>query len=102
MTDGGPALLTPAQRQAFLDLVERRAVGETYFLRDPAQIAALRETILPELVLRRGSERRLRMWSAGCSTGEEPYTLAMLLLEKQLADWDITLVGTDVNRESLR
>ena len=85
------------------DLVEHLTVGETYFLRDPAQIAALRETILPEILLRRGAEQRIRIWSAGCSTGEEPYTLAILLLEKHLtAAWDVQLVGTDVNRESLR
>jgi chemotaxis methyl-accepting protein methylase len=84
------------------DLVEHLAVGETYFLRDPAQIAALRETILPDILMRRTDERRIRMWSAGCSTGEEPYTLAILLLEKHLADWNVLLVGTDVNRESLR
>jgi len=84
-------------------LVEHLTVGETYFLRDPAQIAALRETILPDLIERRSGERRLRLWSAGCSTGEEPYTLAILLREKNITPaWDILLVGTDVNRESLR
>jgi chemotaxis methyl-accepting protein methylase len=85
------------------ELVQYLTVGETYFLRDPAQIAALRETILPDVIARRGTERRLRMWSAGCSTGEEVYTLAILLKERNLKeDWDIALVGTDVNRESLR
>jgi chemotaxis methyl-accepting protein methylase len=85
------------------DLVEHLTVGETYFLREPAQIMALRQTILPDAIERRAEERRLRMWSAGCSTGEEVYTLAMLLTERNLTqDWDVTLVGTDVNRESLR
>ncbi|HEV7666736.1 MAG TPA: CheR family methyltransferase [Chloroflexota bacterium] len=94
--------LGPTPRWLY-DLVEHLTVGETYFLRDPAQIAALRETILPEILLRRAAEQRLRIWSAGCSTGEEPYSLAILLLEKQLAStWDVELVGTDVNRESLR
>jgi chemotaxis protein methyltransferase CheR len=85
-------------------LVEHLTVGETYFLRDPAQIAALRETILPDLIQRRAGEQRLRLWSAGCSTGEEPYTLAILLRENFYihAAWDVLLVGTDVNRESLR
>jgi chemotaxis protein methyltransferase CheR len=86
-----------------LDLVQHLTIGETYFLRDPAQIAALRDTVLPEVLERRKSDRRLRMWSAGCSTGEEVYTLAMLLQERNLrSDWDISLVGTDVNRDSLR
>jgi chemotaxis methyl-accepting protein methylase len=99
------ATLSPdsgSQPKWVYDLVEYLTVGETYFLRDPAQIAALRETILPDLVVRRSSDRRLRIWSAGCSTGEEPYTLAILLREKHIADWDVQLIGTDVNRESLR
>ena len=85
------------------ELVQHLTVGETYFLRDPAQIAALRDTILPDVLGRRSADRRLRMWSAGCSTGEEVYTLAILLKERNLrSDWDISLVGTDVNRQSLR
>jgi chemotaxis protein methyltransferase CheR len=84
-------------------LVQHLTVGETYFLRDPAQILALRETILPDLIERRSGERRLRLWSAGCSTGEEPYTMAILLREMDITPaWDVLLVGTDVNRESLR
>jgi chemotaxis protein methyltransferase CheR len=85
------------------DLVEHLTVGETYFLRDPAQIAALRETILPDVISRRSAERRLRLWSAGCSTGEEPYTLAILLYELGVTpEWDVQLVGSDVNGASLR
>ncbi len=84
-------------------LVEYLTVGETYFFRDPAQIAALRELILPDLVRQRSSDRRLRVWSAGCSTGEETYTLAILLRETTaISGWDVQLVGTDLNRESLR
>jgi chemotaxis protein methyltransferase CheR len=97
------SLETDSQTRCMHALVQHLTVGETYFLRDPAQIAALRETILPDLVGRRASERRLRLWSAGCSTGEEPYTLAILLREQDISPaWDVLLVGTDVNRESLR
>ena len=98
------ATFKPSEPPCWLyDLVEYLTVGETYFLRDPAQIAALRETILPDVLARRSVERRLRIWSAGCSTGEEPYTLAMLLTEQGVTeDWDLQLIGTDVNRESLR
>jgi chemotaxis protein methyltransferase CheR len=91
------------QARWLYELVEHLTVGETYFLRDPAQIAALRETILPDVLARCSDERRLRIWSAGCSTGEEPYTLAMLLAEKGVdPQWDLQLIGTDVNRDSLR
>jgi chemotaxis protein methyltransferase CheR len=95
---------SPIEQPRWLyDLVEYLTVGETYFLRDPAQIAALRQTILPDVLTRRATSRRLRMWSAGCSTGEEPYTLAILLMEKGVTPaWDLQLVGTDVNRDSLR
>jgi len=84
-------------------LVEYLTVGETYFLRDAAQIAAFRERILPDILARRQTERRLRFWSAGCSTGEEVYSLAILLTQASLVEgWDIQLSGTDINRESLR
>lgn len=97
------AFAEDAQRAWFDEFVEYLTVGETYFLRDAAQVTALRETILPDIITRRASERRLRLWSAGCSTGEEPYTLAMLLQEQTvLGSWDVLLVGTDLNRESLR
>jgi len=55
--------------------------GETYFFRDHGQIDLLRQHILPELIERNRAVRRLRIWSAGCSSGEEPYSLAMLLDE---------------------
>lgn len=100
------AMLGSGQQERWLnDVVEYLTVGETYFFRDPSQISALRDTVLPELIDRRTPERRLRMWSAGCSTGEELYTLAMLILDQGLPHdpaWDVLLVGTDVNRESLR
>jgi chemotaxis protein methyltransferase CheR len=96
--------VTPQNAPRWLfELVQHLTIGETYFLRDPAQVAALRNTVLPEVLERRKTDRRLRVWSAGCSTGEEVYTLAMLLQERNVrSDWDISLVGTDVNRESLR
>ncbi|MDO8901212.1 MAG: CheR family methyltransferase [Phenylobacterium sp.] len=79
-------------------------VGETYFLRYVEQFAALRNTILPELIARNGSTRRLRIWSAGCATGAEPYSVAILvaeLLGDRIADWRITILGTDINEIAL-
>jgi chemotaxis protein methyltransferase CheR len=85
------------------ELVEHLTVGETYFLRDAAQVRAIHDTILPDVATRRWSERRLRVWSAGCSTGEEIYSMAILVSDSGLfRDWDVMLLGTDVNRESLR
>ncbi|MCB2227887.1 MAG: hypothetical protein KQH53_14505 [Desulfarculaceae bacterium] len=78
-------------------------VGETYFMRDSAQFAAMRQHILPEIIRRRRGERRLRIWSAGCASGEEPYSLAMLLSEL-IPDWErwsVLILGTDINKQSL-
>lgn len=79
-------------------------IGETFFFRYAEQFAALRETILPEIIGRKRSERRLRIWSAGCATGAEPYSLAILvrqLLGDDLADWRLGIIGTDINESFL-
>src|SRR5262249_48804181 len=71
---------------------------ESPFLRDRTQMALLRDTVLPELTARNRAQRRLRLWSAGCSTGQEPYSLA-ILLQEVLPDrerWDISILGTDI------
>ncbi|OSM05143.1 CheR family methyltransferase [Magnetofaba australis] len=77
--------------------------GESYFFRDAGQMSLLRHKILPELIRKREAEKRLRIWSAGCSTGEEPYTLAMLLtlILPDWRSWSIHLVGTDLNESAL-
>jgi len=75
-------------------------VGETYFFRDPESLEILAEQTLPALIRsRRGARQRLRIWSAGCSTGEEPYSLAILLsrILPDLEDWEITILATDIN-----
>ncbi|MFH0785055.1 MAG: CheR family methyltransferase [Pseudomonadota bacterium] len=79
-------------------------VGETYFFRDRKVFEILEKTILPEIIAaRRGKEQQLRIWSAGCSTGEEPYSLAILLARilPDLADWNITILATDITEHSL-
>lgn len=87
-------------------LLNEITVGETSFFRNQPQLDALRKFILPELL--REKERlgyhRLRIWSAGCSTGEEPYTLAIILLEVMQArqeNWQIEIFATDINDKSL-
>jgi len=78
-------------------------VGETYFFRDAGQIEALEREILPELIARRSPQRRLRIWSAACSSGEEAYTLAILAsrLLPDLPEWEVLVLGTDLNARSL-
>ena len=79
-------------------------IGETFFFRYAEQFAALRGTILPGLIAARAEERSLRIWSAGCSTGAEPYSIAILLHEllgEGLPDWRIAITGTDISGEAL-
>ena len=79
-------------------------IGETYFFREQKSLDILENRILPDLIAaRRGREQRLRIWSAGCSTGEEPYSLAILLsrLIPDLREWQITILATDINPRSL-
>lgn len=78
--------------------------AETHFFRYPRAMEFLGTTFLPELIAaKRRGNHQLRIWSAGCATGEEPYTLAILLhrLIPDLADWQITIVGTDLNPQVL-
>ncbi|BCR03128.1 protein-glutamate O-methyltransferase [Desulfuromonas versatilis] len=80
-------------------------IGETYFFRDPQVFDLIRTQIISPLAAsRQGQEKRLRLWSAGCSTGEEAYSLAMLL-DQCLGGgngWDITILATDINPASLK
>jgi len=77
--------------------VDALTTNETYFFRDFHPYEALRKTILPDLIARRGTQRRLTIWSAACSTGQEPFSVAMLLREHfpQLADWNVDIIATD-------
>ena len=86
-------------------LAAHLTVGETYFFREPRSWEVLEQSILPELIARRGAEtKRLRIWSAACSSGEEPYTFAILLsrLIPDLADWNVTILATDINPKALK
>ncbi|WP_327004103.1 methyltransferase domain-containing protein [Dactylosporangium sp. NBC_01737] len=83
-------------------LAEAVTVNETYFFRNIEQFNVLAEVVLPERVRARSGERRLRLLSVGCSTGEEAYTLAMVAAERVDPAWDTSIVGLDVNRAALR
>jgi len=85
------------------NVIDLLTIHETYFFREEQQLKAFSEEILPELIKRKSKEQNLRIWSAGCSTGEEPYTIAMLLDEKQeLAGWNIEIFGTDISHRVLQ
>ncbi|MGC8781759.1 MAG: CheR family methyltransferase [Anaerolineae bacterium] len=87
--------------QAFLEaFLASLTIPETYFFRNRPQFDALEQRILPELIARRRDLHRLRIWSAGCASGEEPYSLAILLrrLLPDLASWDVLILATDLNR----
>ena len=92
------ALLEGQQPELFAQLQSQFTISETHFYRIAPQIEVLKTTVLPELIARCSPQRRLRFWSAGCSSGEEVYTLLMLLEEiGGLKDWDVRVLGTDIN-----
>ena len=80
-------------------VVEALLNNETYFFRDRTPFDLLARHALPELAQRRQSKRKIRIWSAGCSTGQETYSLAMLFAEnvEQWRGWTIDILGTDVS-----
>lgn len=91
----------PAEWQ---ELEAEITVGETFFFRHAEQFAALRDTILPALIQENRLRRSLRLWSAGCAVGAEPYSLAILLermLGAGLHDWTIEILGSDLNTRAL-
>ncbi|CDM94280.1 MAG: CheR family methyltransferase [Limnospira sp. PMC 1291.21] len=100
-------LLTAANTESqteWSELMPLLTTTETYFFRDRGQFKLLREVILPELIAARKSSKTLRLWSAGCSTGEEAYSLA-ILVQQLLPDWSnwlIEITGTDVNEVALQ
>ncbi|MBZ5586495.1 MAG: protein-glutamate O-methyltransferase CheR, partial [Acidobacteriia bacterium] len=79
-------------------------IGETYFFRQAEHFQALREIVLPDLIARNAGVRRLRIWSAGCANGAEPYSLAMLLREpgfERISGWNVSILGTDISEKHL-
>ncbi len=92
-----------------VELIESMAgfltVGETYFFREARCFEMLQQQIIPDIIRKRhGGKQRLRIWSCGCATGEEPYSIAILLhtLRKELFNIDISILATDINPQALR
>lgn len=98
-------LQSPGQGKAEMDaLIAELTIGETYFFRHKEQFDALRDLILPEVIERNAMVRRLRIWSAGCATGPEPYSVAIMLereFGERIAGWHVTVLGTDINQKFL-
>ena len=91
--------------QEMSDLMDILTTNETYFFREAFQLKALTDEILPELkaAKEQKGEKTLRIWSAGCSTGEEPYTLAMLIMEMDcFRGWRVEIIGTDISHRVLQ
>jgi chemotaxis protein methyltransferase CheR len=94
-------VLLRAKRDAGLDrqVVEAMTTNETYFFRDPAQYEAIKTVLLPKLKEEKRDTKSLRFWSAASSTGQEAYTLAMLLLENGFKDWNVQILATDFSEK---
>lgn len=85
-------------------LITKLTIGETSFFRDAEQFTAIRDVILPDILERKQSSKQIRIWSAGCATGAEPYSLAIMLardMADRIAGWEIRIVATDLNRDFL-
>lgn len=93
-------------KSVFNKLLELITTNETYFFRDLPQLNMFSKDVLPELLNRKAvrGDFRLKIWSAGCSTGEEPYTIAIILKERleYFDDWDIEILGTDISERVLK
>ncbi len=94
----------PLREKELRDLVESITTNETSFFRDMNQLEAFRKGVLPEVMKRKeNGQRHLRIWSAGCSTGEEPYTIAMIVHDEGLPakGYRVDILGTDVSERVL-
>jgi chemotaxis protein methyltransferase CheR len=96
----------PIRQAELVSLLNEITIGETCFFRNMPQLDAVRNVVLPHILEARSKipVKHLRIWSAGCSTGEEPYTLSMILLEEiagKLKGWNFEILATDLNERSL-
>ncbi|UCD83251.1 MAG: hypothetical protein JSU92_07955 [Deltaproteobacteria bacterium] len=91
--------------EEFDELISLLTVGHTNFFRSPDQFRALKEYVLPRILSQKAdNNKKIRIWSAGCSTGDEPYSIAITLLEwfKEIKQWDIKILATDINAQFLQ
>ncbi len=94
----------PYQMDEFQEMFNRITINETSFFRNEPQLEVFEKQIVPQLMESRNTRKQIRIWSAACSSGEEPYTLAIQLhrsLGVRLADWKIEILGTDISEKVL-
>ncbi len=94
----------PYQTDEFQEMFNRITINETSFFRNQPQLDVFESVVLTKLLEARATQKRLRIWSAACSSGEEPYTIAMMVhrtLGVRLADWRIEILGTDISKKVL-
>ena len=96
-------LKTPGTEALIVEVVEAMTTNESFFFRDKIPFDHFREAIMPSLLTARAGQRRVRIWCAAASTGQEPYSLAMCLKEMaaQLAGWRVEILATDLSTEVL-
>ena len=105
--DGFEALIstmrTKKDEQMMVDVTEAMTTNESFFFRDNRPFDQFKDTVLPHLLEARKAQKRIRIWSAACSSGQEPYTLAMILKEEaaKMADWTVEILATDLSTEIL-
>ncbi|MEM6732502.1 MAG: protein-glutamate O-methyltransferase CheR [Myxococcota bacterium] len=94
---------SPDATREFDEIVERITTNETYFFREAYQLKAFTDEVLPDIMRQRNLGDRIRIWSAGCSTGEEPYSISMLLDEIPAAKgYSFDIFGNDISRKVLK
>lgn len=94
----------PYQNDEFQEMFNRITINETSFFRHDAQLEVFERVVLSEVLEARKASKRLRIWSAACSSGEEPFTLAIMVhrtLGVRLADWHVEILGTDISERCL-
>mgnify|MGYP001318782118 CR=1 FL=1 len=98
------ALRRASSRRLQQDVIEAMTTNETSFFRDSRPFSFLRDQVLPTMLRRRKESRRLRIWSAACSTGQELYSLAMMIDREFPAyqGWDVQLIGTDIDEKVVK
>jgi chemotaxis protein methyltransferase CheR len=97
------AIRTGKDEALLVDVTEAMTTNESFFFRDQKPFDQFNDIVLPHMLETRATKRSFRIWSAACSSGQEPYTLAMLLMEhaSKLAGWNVEIVATDLSNEIL-